>query len=544
MSELDEAQDPNTPPARLRVLAQRDLDHAKAVAKNPAAPPEVLQQFVETFNQDPDLIRLVISNPNTPTDALVRYGWSVPEALLQNPMFPILLLEDPLIIENIPRPTLEKILTEPDVPAQFLERHAGHTNPYIQAKIASHPKTPLASLQMLLEKEFDSNIIMSSLAENPNLSLEMLEKLATHPYEYVLTAVGEHPETPTHILAKLSRSAPIRVLRNIAEHPNTDLETLERLSHEEDDEMALRIAQRHLLPRSILERLAGYHNGFVHGSIFINQDAADLRVLYYRAGASDLLRYTKDEALKKYESPDLSLPIEELEALSKGLGYAKCLVASHPNTTLEILQKLATDPNSAVRGAVVGHPKTTEELREKFATDPNEYVRGAVARLPQTTAKVLLFMKKEPHAEIREQLAKHPNTPLELFWSLASDRELDVKLAVASYPKTPEVILKYLFEKGSDPKGHTKKAIAKNAGLDKTWLLALAKSRDNGIRLAVSRNPSASPEILAILSTDKMENVRYAVAQHRNVTKEILTELSQDESAKVSTEAKKNLNCN
>jgi hypothetical protein len=518
MSEFSEAQDPSTPAPRLRELAQRDLEHALAVAQNPAAPSDVLQQFVEVFNQDPELIKRVISNPNTPAEALIRYGWSQPEALLQNPIFPILLLEDPWMIENIPTPTLERILALPEVPIQFLERHVGHSNPHIQARIAAHPLTPVASLQTLLEKEFTSWLVMSSLAKNKNLTVEMIEQLATHKHDYVLLEISKHTNTPTHILVKLSGLSSGQLQQNLAAHPNTPDDIIEQLAHREDPAILEALAGRHKLPRAALRRLAGHPLESVHLPILLNQGAGELRDLYYRAGYSQLADYTRDETLRGLPSPDLSFTQEDLATLSVGLGLARRLVALHPNTTEARLARLAIDPDEAVRAAVVQNQNST--------------------------AKVLLLLKKEPSATLRERLVRHPNTPLELFMCLAADRELHVRLALASYQKTPQVILRYLFEKKSDPKGHIKKAVAKNAGLDLTWLLALAKYRDVGIRLAVAKSPAATPEILTLLSTDPTESIRSAVAQHPNTSHECLSVLSQDDASKVSAEAKRHKKIN
>jgi hypothetical protein len=515
MNELDEAQDPSTPAARLRVLAQRNLEHAKAVAQNPAAPPDVLQQFVEVFNQNPELIKRVISNPNTPAEALLRYGWSQPEALLQNPIFPILLLEDPWIIENIPTPTLAKILVLSEVPTQFLEHHVGHTNPNIQASIAAHPLTPLLSLQTLLEKEFTSWLVMSSLAKNKNLTIEMIERLGTHKHDLVLLEISRHPNTPGHLLARLAELSSSQLQQNIAAHPNTPDEIIEQLTHREDPAILEALAGRHKLPRAVLRRLAGHPLELVHLSILRNQDASELRALYYRAGYSPLASYTQDEALRDLPSPDPAFTQEDLSVLSVGLGLARRLVALHPNTTEAMLARLAVDPDEAVRAAVVQNQNST--------------------------AKVLLLFKKEPSASLRERLVQHPNTPLELFMCLAADRELHVRLALASSQKTPQVILRYLFEKYSDPKGHIKKAIAKNASLDLTWLLALAKYRDVGIRLSVAKNPAATPEILTLLSADPVESIRSAVAQHPRTPLACLQTLSQDDSQKIIAEAKQQI---
>jgi hypothetical protein len=511
MSEFSEAQDPSTPAPRLRELAQRDLEHALAVAQNPSAPPDVLQQFVEVFNQDPALIKRVISNPNTPAEALIRYGWSQPEALLQNPIFPILLLEDPLVIEKIPAPTLEKILALPEAPMQFLEHHVGHTNPYIQARIAAHPLTPIASLQTLLEKEFHSVLVMPSLARNENLTVEMIERLGTHKHDLVLLEISRHPKTPAHLLAKLAELSLGQLQQNLAAHPNTPDEIIEQLAYQEDPVLLEALARRHKLPRAVLRRLAGHPLESVHLSILLNQDAGDLRALYYRAGYSQLASYTQDEILRDLTSPDPAFTQEDLSVLSVGLGLARRLVALHPNTIEARLARLAVDPDEAVRAAVIQNQNST--------------------------AKVLLLFQKEPSASLRERLVQHPNTPQNLFLRLAADRELHVRLALASSQKTPQVILRYLFEKHSDPKGHIKKAIAKNPSLDLTWLSALAKYRDVGIRLAVAKNPAATPEILTLLSADTTESIRSAVAQHPSTPPECLHSLSQDDSPKVAAEA-------
>jgi hypothetical protein len=547
MTEEQEALDPNTGAARLQGLAQKSLTLAKLVAQNPAAPPELLYQFASTYDQDPTLLALVLSNPNTPKEALVRYGWSQPRALLQNPFFEILLLEDPLLLQSIPEPTLIALLSQSNAPiplleqnlshpnaniqtraflallsrievtSEFLERFARHQNPSIQSAVISHPNTPLPLLESLLAEFFDRWTTMAAIAKNPQATAEMLIQLSKHKHEMVLAVVAQNPKAPTDALTTIALSTNLGILRDIATHPNTNLETLERLSYEEDESLLYHIAKREQLTPIILQRLAGHPSHAIHRAILQNKGAQHLRRLFYRAGYEDAKYFAPpEEDIRSLSSPDRSLSIQELTELSRGMSFARSLVARHPNTPKELLAQLASDNATIVRIAIVHNPNTTEEI--------------------------LFSMRRDKEENIRISLAHHPNCSLTLFYALASDRSVDVKLSLASFAGTPQKVLKQMFEDTSDKKGHLKKAIARNAGLPLDWMKALAKYRDASLRQCIARNSSATEEILRMLSTDENDAVRAAVAHHPKLPNDVLDILLQDAATKVRDEALKNKN--
>lgn len=119
-----EAANENTSQARLRELAGVSTELARIVAKNPNADPDLLRELGSSSD---DLIREgVASNPNTPTDLLWKLGEEFPEELLNNPVFALLMLENPNLLVDMPQTTLITLIKPHGVPDSFLELAATH----------------------------------------------------------------------------------------------------------------------------------------------------------------------------------------------------------------------------------------------------------------------------------------------------------------------------------------------------------------------------------------------------------------------------------
>ncbi len=83
-------------------------------------PPPELELLRELAScGDKTICKAVVSNPNTPTDVLLALGAKFPGQLLENPLFSLLLLENPNFLAQMPwetqyslysyHPTPEKI---------------------------------------------------------------------------------------------------------------------------------------------------------------------------------------------------------------------------------------------------------------------------------------------------------------------------------------------------------------------------------------------------------------------------------------------------
>jgi predicted component of type VI protein secretion system len=116
------AQSTATTPLWLAELSTRGTPLRRLVAANPASPGGLL----EALSCCPDLLtqRAVARNPNTPRDTLFRLSVHHPEDFLDNPVFPLLLLEDPQL-GQLPAPVLSAIARPAgDAAPEGAETHA------------------------------------------------------------------------------------------------------------------------------------------------------------------------------------------------------------------------------------------------------------------------------------------------------------------------------------------------------------------------------------------------------------------------------------
>ncbi|BAZ11133.1 hypothetical protein NIES4071_29590 [Calothrix sp. NIES-4071] len=109
----------NTTPEQLRALAAQSTQLARLVCTNPNAEPGLLRELAN--RSDYKILSAVANNPNTPTDVLWKVGVEFPEEVLSNPVFPLLLLENPNLVEEIPDNTLESFLKVDIVPDSLIK---------------------------------------------------------------------------------------------------------------------------------------------------------------------------------------------------------------------------------------------------------------------------------------------------------------------------------------------------------------------------------------------------------------------------------------
>ena len=64
--------------------------------------------------------RGVVTNPQTPKEVLLKLAPSFPGEFFLNPVFDLLLIEDPDVLERLPVGVMKNILKRPDCPGSFL----------------------------------------------------------------------------------------------------------------------------------------------------------------------------------------------------------------------------------------------------------------------------------------------------------------------------------------------------------------------------------------------------------------------------------------
>ncbi len=171
------------------------------IAIDPNSDPQSLRQIAT--GKDWELRRLVASNPNTPTDVLWQLGLDFPEAILSNPIFQLLQLEQLQLAAEVPHATLTSLLQCERVPQNFMDYAVSQQDYSLWLAVAYNPHTP------------------SQLLEN-------LARKSRHQDRELIRAVAAHPNTPHHILAEIIKISS-GVAQVVAENAQTPIDVLEQI---------------------------------------------------------------------------------------------------------------------------------------------------------------------------------------------------------------------------------------------------------------------------------------------------------------------------
>jgi hypothetical protein len=139
------------------------IETIRKQAKDENSPPELLGELAKS--KDYMTRQYVIANPNTPTATLLNLGAEFPRELLNNPIFDLLLLENPNLISDIPIATLRSLIKQDNVPKSFIVECA--------------------------ERESDKELLLA-MTMNSQISSNILEKLIKSKFTEVAEAADLH----------------------------------------------------------------------------------------------------------------------------------------------------------------------------------------------------------------------------------------------------------------------------------------------------------------------------------------------------------------
>jgi hypothetical protein len=164
---LREAQDAKTSPERLALLAHHeDSIVREAVAQNPNTPLQVLYSLAEYYPQD----------------------------FLQNPLLPLLLLENPNLWESFPEKTSLVLLKLDNLSKDALLSFSRHSSKEVRYEVSDHTQVSSEALSLLSrDKEI---LVRRGVARNPKTPAENLRVLCKDTDERVRINVAGNPNTP------------------------------------------------------------------------------------------------------------------------------------------------------------------------------------------------------------------------------------------------------------------------------------------------------------------------------------------------------------
>ncbi|WP_052334310.1 HEAT repeat domain-containing protein [Kamptonema formosum] len=537
LSLQQEAANEKTSGDRLEKLAKNSPSLGRLVASNPSAPPALLQKLAGTG--DAPTRKNVAANPNTPAEVLLQLGAEFPEELLNNPVFSLLLLENPHVAEQMPSATIASLVKREPVPL-FVWEAAAKRNELkeILLEVANNPKTPLAILEKLAKSA--SGAVQQAAQLHVNLAgemterwepaarkeickiyfydkigawklshgaslvspyqqgIEVLEKLGAIP-ELLISSLPEiagyfprmasNPNTAGSILAQLAKESDCKVRSAVGKNPNTPVSVLEMLAKDSDWMVRSEVAKNINLPVSILEKLAKDGDFEVRTNVALNTN----------------------------------MPVSLLVQLAKDICWRVTAgVASNANTPVSLLVELAKDSNAAVRSELAKNPNTPVSLLVEWGKDSNVLVRSELAKNPNTPVSLLVELAKDSNAAVRSELAKNPNTPVSLLVELGKDSNVLVRSELAKNPNTPVILLVRLAK---DRDWKVRAAVAKNPNTPVSVLKKLAKDRDVSVRSQVAINLNTPVSLLVQLAKDSNWLIRDYLAKKSNTPVSVLEQL-------------------
>lgn len=489
----------------------------RKVASDPGTAPDVLGGL--GGSSDRITRQNVALNPNTPTEVLLKLGAEFPEELLDNPIFYLLLLENPNLVGKIPYDTLVSLFKYETVPDSFMEwvENRGISDRQLALALGMNAKTPKNLLQGLLENSYYSEVKevvqlhvnfademtesweQSAIAAICNTAfdgqkyrqyLEQLAKINSIPeflisFPELLTQIPPENDQSVFEADVKYRNTPVDMLpplarRNVAKNPSTPVHILSMLATDNNVEVRYELAKNPNTPIKVLAQLATDYKAWVRYDVGKNTNAT--------ANILSQLATDNDAGVRRN-------------------------VASNPSTPIEILSKLATDNNHGVRYSIASNPNTPVEILAQLATDRYASVRQYIASNPNTPVEILAQLATDQDASVCQYIAANPHTPMSILQQLLShDNERVLKFAVARYlahnPDKLSVVLQH-YPKDSQP-GYSRVVILFHPDVTTNLLVENRRSDAWLERYAIAQHPNTPPDTLEILAKDANCIVRAA----------------------------------
>ncbi|GAB4297792.1 MAG: DUF2336 domain-containing protein [Oscillatoriaceae cyanobacterium] len=563
----------NTPPEQLQQLANHSPELAQLVAQNPAAPSELLAKLASS--KDPTTRARVAANPNTPTEILLKLGAEFPQQLLENPMWDLILLENPRLAETIPIASLISIvkLQSEKIPISFLETVLLKVNEYkypdVLTAVALNPRTPPHIFRQLGEDQNYPSIekaILSLMAQDspPIWLINKLLKstnqdLADAAKLHIISAGemsnGWHQQAQTlidtyfnlFISQQQSKTGKIvkRYDRNYCGLLDLGLWLdfpdfiIKRLAEQGSWEIQLAIAQNPFTPASILADIATAADEIIRSSLASN----------YKLPPNLLDNLAQDESdlVRQAVASNPKTPANLLAQLGAELDInIRCAVAANPNTPLPVIESLAKSDNQRLALPLLSNPNTPPIIQFQLVANMSN-LKDLWAVNPYTSPDFLATKADDNYhnERVRQKLALHPNTPQSILWRLATDKDEQVRRNLVDNPRIPLDILKSLLRDHSSTVSLA--AVQRYLQLHPESLPTVIQQSAKHYPPSLSRflmlvHPQNHPETLAAYCRSPMWIERYAIARHHQTAKETLEILAEDGNRIVRATAKENLN--
>ncbi len=220
--------------------------------------------------------------------------------------------------------------------------------------------------------------------------------------------------------------------------------------------------------------------------------------------------------------------------------FLKMCLATSTTTSLETLEELSSDLDCDIRGQVAKNSKITGRILNRLGEDKDYYVLLSVLENRNTTEQTLYKLLNSVLSNyFTSKILKHPNASLDILLTAAEHPYSNPRIAVSKCRKTP----KYLLVKLSDDYvASVRRGVAGNPRTPAEILTKLSSDNALSVIRAVARNPKTPDNLLTKLANHSNKSIRRAVAYNPKASAEILSKLANDSEQEVCMGVIKNFN--
>ena len=314
-------------------------------------------------------------DPNTPTEVLFELGKKYPALLVQNPIFPLWLLEDPTL-SRLPLETLVEVAKQPELPSGVLALLSTHEDEFLE--------------------------VVDSVASNPNTPLEILLRWVEEAHSNTSDIALENTAVPRELVAPLERvQARVRSLWRSREKPGSPEER--SLSENEISYLLTRgpnsrcwLARCPEISVEVMGELLRYQEDPVADSLTSNPNTPAHLLIEI---ARDYLEYYTicEQMLWRSDVPFLVYGLWSRSPRRPIL----CELTEKSATPPEVLELLAQKPDAFVRQCVAKRSELPASIFWILASDSEVEVRCAVATNKEAPDEVLALLRNDSDAQVR-----------------------------------------------------------------------------------------------------------------------------------------------
>lgn len=408
------AEDPFTPIDVLAALAYDTFDNGSgkylvrnAAAENPATPVEILEKLSQESHES---LRISVArNPSTPAEILEKFSQDsskpVRGYVARNPSTPI------FILEYLAKSFVYSVVRNPSTPSHILKNIASSTYGFdTLERIAKHKNTPTETLTELSTcnlRDGWKNRLLIAVVKNPNTSAKTLEDIYLYSLQKesdnlnspkeswvksstkqqlinIRKAIAENPNSSIYLLDKLEEEMESSILIGLAQNPNLPIHLIRTLAEDYEDINYIQkcLAMNHYMPIEILQKLAQRRNNYIR--------KAALKSLCQKIGENPAISTRKLREILNYQDPEVRhAVVKHPQGLKVLLDYClkpernfpeqnslhRILTGMYPEISRKKIDDLLNSEDFLDRLAVVCNPNISKDNLEKLTEDENFVVR-------------------------------------------------------------------------------------------------------------------------------------------------------------------------